>query len=61
MKYKLVAYMQDDDHTWPVTVWSHYETAAEAEKAGYAFVKRYDGGIPRCMCFQIFKNEEVSA
>lgn len=55
MEYKLVAQFQDDDRSWPVTIYSHYETFRDAEKAGYDIVKKYDGNFPRIEYFQVLE------
>ena len=54
-QYKLVAYFRDDFHEWPVTIWSHYKTFSEAEKAGYSIVKKYDGFFPRVSYFKVLE------
>ena len=50
--YTLTAQFQDDDHAWLVTIGS-YKTIAEAEKAGYAIIKKYDTAFPRVGFFRI--------
>lgn len=56
MTYKLIAQFRDDDHAWPVTIWSHYETIQDAQRAGYEFIKKYSGGFPRIDFFRIEPN-----
>ena len=58
--YKAIALMNDGEHGWPVVIGRNYKSSMAAEKAGYAFVKKYSSGLPTCCGIQVLEADHVS-